>query len=337
MANIVTYKEPEYWDLLNKIYIGHEWRSSIYSRLVLEYYQQRPLDCGKKLNNISFILQWDHDVVVAFLGAIVESGKNIDLLFYEMPCILVESKLQLTSNATKAFLREFDKIQSQITGSVWYRDYLIGGNVSFLTTHLLKKGAVATLAFSKVIDLSLDKVSLWRKIRKSYSSLINNGLKDLNPYVITSENVVWEHLVQFRELHVRVSGRETRSVESWHRQFELVQNNEAFIVFGELDGKLVTAGYFSYSGTNCIYGSSASRRDLFCKPLFHAIMWKAILYAKKIGCKWFEIDGYFFQNQPTSMDTLPTEKELGITDFKAGFGGDIKTYLDIRLYYESNK
>jgi len=159
--------------------------------------------------------------------------------------------------------------------------------------------------------------------------LINNGLKDLDPCIVTKKNVTWEYLLQFRKLHVHVSGRETRSLESWRRQFESVQNDEAFIIFGELDGEIITAGYFSYSNANCIYGSSASRRDLFHKPLFHAIMWTAILHAKKNGCLWFEVGEQYFQNHP--IDKPPTKKEIGISDFKAGFGGDTKIYLDVTL------
>jgi len=235
----------------------------------------------------------------------------------------------------KTFLIEFEKNLYQVNGNIWYRDYLIGGNISFLSTYILKKGAAATPGFSKVIDLYLDKKILWRNIRKRYSSMINNGLRDMDLSIVTSEDVNWDHLLQFRELHVFVAGRETRSIESWRRQFEAVQNGEAFLVLGKLDGVMVSVGYFNYSNTNCIYGSSASRRDLFHKPLFHAIMWTAILHAKKIGCRWFEIGEQYFKNH--SIDRCPTKKELGISDFKAGFGGDTKIYLDIKLNNSSTK
>ena len=327
--NMITPECPEYWHLLNKINVSYECRSPIYSRSELEYYQQRPLDEGKKLNNRSFVLMWEKNPVVAFLGATVESNKKVDLLFYEAPCVIVEDKLKLTACTVKYFLREFDKIQNRITGDIWYRDYLVDGNVSFLTTHLLKKGAIAKPIFSKVIDLSLDKTLLWRKIRKSYSSLINNGLRDMELYIVTREDVAWDHILRFRSLHIRVSGGETRSEKSWHKQFKAIQNGEAFLVLGELKGDMITAGYFSYSNMNCIYGSSASRRDLFHKPLFHAIMWTAILHAKKNGCRWFEVGEQFFKNHP--IDKPPTSKEIDISNFKAGFGGDTKSYLDIKL------
>ena len=333
MNNIINSNDPEYWSLLKNFNIGTEWRSSVYSKCKLAYYRQRPLDEGKKLDERSFLLQWEKNPVLFFFGAMVEDNNKIDLLCYEAPCILIENKLNLTTKATKTFLSELDKILDQVNGKVCYRDYIVDGSVSCLTTHLLRKGATINPILSKVINLSLDKEILWKGIRKSYSSLINNGLRDMKPYVITRENIVWEgHMLRFRELHMRVSGRETRSIESWKRQFESVKNGEAFLVLGELEGEIVTAGYFSHSKENCIYGSSVSRRDLFHKPLFHAVMWTAILYAKKIGCRWFEVGNQNFIKHP--RESKPTQKELGISDFKSGFGGETKVCLDVRLNLE---
>ena len=335
MNSIFTYKDSKFWSLVDNIQVGLEWRSSVYSARKLSYFRQRPLDEGKKLNNVSFVLQLDKDYVVAFFGATIRLDNKVDLLFYEAPCVVIEDRSKLTIKATKKFLRNFDKILCQVNGGIWYRDYLVDGNVSYLTTHLLKKGANVTPVFTKVIDLYLDKTKLRKKIRKSYTSLINNGLKDIDPKVITHKEITWEHMISFRDLHISVVGHETRSVESWSKQFKMIQNNEAFIIFGKLDGELVTAGYFSYTKINCIYGSSASRRDLFHKPLFHAIMWTAILHAKKIGCRWFEVGEQNFKKHPT--DKIPTRKDLGISDFKAGFGGDTKVYLDVRLNLKNSQ
>ena len=109
----------------------------------------------------------------------------------------------------------------------------------------------------------------------------------------------------------------------------MVQAGEAFVVLGEWKDNLVSAGFFLVSKTNCYYGSSASRRDLFEKPLFHALMWTAILHAKNLGCHWFEVGEQLFPNHP--INKLPTKKELGISEFKAGFGGMTRMFLDLKL------
>ena len=116
---------------------------------------------------------------------------------------------------------------------------------------------------------------------------------------------------------------------SWKRQFEMVQAGEAFIVLGNIENEIVSAGFFMTNKTNCYYLSSASRRALFQKPLFHALMWMAILHSKKLGCRWFEVGEQIFPNYLKSQ--VPTKKELGISDFKAGFGGRTRMFLDLKL------
>ena len=44
---------------------------------------------------------------------------------------------------------------------------------------------------------------------------------------------------EFRNLHIQVSGRETRSITTWEKQFKMVLENEAFLALGCLDKKLV--------------------------------------------------------------------------------------------------
>jgi lipid II:glycine glycyltransferase (peptidoglycan interpeptide bridge formation enzyme) len=179
-------------------------------------------------------------------------------------------------------------------------------------------GALVKPVYSQIIDLSSEKATKKASIRKSYGSLINWGIRELHPNVYDATTITWEHMEAFRQIHIKEAGRKTRSKMSWKRQYEMVQAGEAFVVLGNLENEIVSAGFFMTNKTNCYYLSSASRRDLFEKPLFHALMWTAILYAKKHGCRWFEVGEQLFPNHLEGQ--LPTKKELGISDFKAGFG-----------------
>jgi hypothetical protein len=327
---MIIYKSDKLFERkLHELAVTSGWHAPFYTKSSLRYYQQRPLDEEKKLKEKSFILEWEREPVAGFIGVIVESKGVSDLLTYEVPCFTVENKKKLTAKAIKVFLGEIDNILSQINGTVWYRDFLLDGNTSFLTTHLLKKGAIVAPVFSKVIDLFEDKSIFRSSLRRSSQPLVNWGLSKLNPEILTSKTISWDLMQEFRSLHIQESGRETRSEESWRRQYEMVKANEAFVIFGRIDQTLVAAGLFMYSTVNCYYGVSVSRRDLFDKPIFHAIMWTAILYAKEIGCRWFEAGEQHFPNHP--IEKPPTKKELGISDFKAGFGGDTKLFLDLKL------
>jgi hypothetical protein len=331
VKKIIHYTNPDFWNLLDQICNNTEWMSAVYSNSQLNYYQQQPLNKGLDVDNNSFILQWEGKPVAAFFGSLIRSKKDVDFHFNEVPCVLVENK-EISSKAIKCFLGEFERILSKVNGTLWFRDYITNGNVSFLTNYILKKGASVVPVFTRVLDLSNDERKLKSRVRKSYSSLINAGLRDLKPYVVTSNNVSWDDFLCFRELHILASGRETRSIDSWKKQFEAVKSNEAFLVFGQYEGEIVTAGYFIYNKVNCIYGSSASRRDLFHKPIFHAIMWTAVIYAKHIGCKWFEAGEQLFENYCTRG--TPTKKEIDISTFKSGFGGDNKIHLDLKVNHK---
>ena len=227
------------------------------------------------------------------------------------------------------FLKEFDQITKDINGSISFRDFLINSELTSLSRYLLNKGAQANSVFSQIYDLKKDKLPIKSNIRKSYKSLINWGNRELQPKVFDASDITWELMNEFRLLHIRVSGRETRSEESWRRQFEMVEAGEAFVVFGRLDNELVSAGLFTHNKTNCYYQVSASKREMFEKPLFHSLMWMAILHAKKIDCKWFEIGEQHYPNHP--YDKPPTKKEPGISEFKAGFGGETRILLDLEL------
>tara|TARA_B100000315_G_C14583611_1_gene591784 strand:- start:2413 stop:3420 length:1008 start_codon:yes stop_codon:yes gene_type:complete len=313
----------------SKVFNNVGFLSPFYTDPAKNYFSQRPRDEGKKIEDKSFILLWENEPVIGFIGMSVETDRKTDLLAFEMPCITVENKGKLTVKAAKTFLKKFDFIKEEVSGIIWYRDFLNDGELSTLSRYLLANGASEASVFSQVIDLVKEEADIKSRVRKSYRSLINWGKRELMPKVFGSGQLTWEQMDAFRQLHIREAKRETRSKKSWERQFEMVEAEQAFVVLGHLEGELVSAGLFMHSQTNCYYGISASRRDLFDKPLFHSLMWTAILHAKQLGCRWFESGKQIYPNQ--FEDKPPSLKELGISEFKAGFGGDTRMFLDIRL------
>ncbi|MGK5094798.1 hypothetical protein WDW89_22660 [Deltaproteobacteria bacterium TL4] len=174
----------------------------------------------------------------------------------------------------------------------------------------------------------MTKEELFRQVRKSYKSCINWGKKNLKIECLDHQTITKDAIEQFHQLHVQAAGRETRSDHSWNAQYEMVKAQEAFVILGWLDGKLETAALFPCSSRYCYYGVSASNRDLFEKPLSHAILWEAILYAKERGCLFFETGSQLFPQQPSVAHT----KELNISAFKHGFGG--KTFVRLNILWQ---
>jgi hypothetical protein len=314
---------------LDKLKSGEALQSALHTVSAAKYYRERPQNEGKTIEDRSFVLIWEKEPVIAFQGALVSNKTTKDLLFYEIPINIIENKRQITKNAAKTFLKEISKINKEVNGVIWYQDYMENGSLSTLSRYLLMTGAKASPVFSQVIELKCSEQNIKSSIRKSYHSEINWGLRELDPFVLDATNISWEQMDAFRHLHIQESGRETRSEASWRRQFEMIKAKEAFAIFGYYKEKLVSAGFFMYSKHICYYAVSASRIDLFNKPLFHSLVWKAILHAKHLGCHLFEIGDQVFPNHPN--DEVPNAKELGISSFKAGFGGETKMYLDLKL------
>ena len=156
--------------------------------------------------------------------------------------------------------------------------------------------------------------------------MINWGKGNLLIQLQDRDSIQKESIERFRQLHIQVSGQETRSQETWDLQYEMVRHGEAFLVLGELKGELVTAALFLLSPSSCFYGVSASNRALFDKPLSHVVLWNAILNAKNWGCSFFEMGKIDYPHQGVPV---PNQKELSISTFKRGFGGQSQTQLDV--------
>ena len=172
---------------------------------------------------------------------------------------------------------------------------------------------------TRIIDLRQSEDDLKRAIRKSYHSLINWGLNNMEIEIHDQSNIKWKTIENFRDLHVKEAKRETRSIDTWKKQFETISLGLAFCVTAKLNDELVSSAYFLCPDKICYYGSSASRRDLFDKPLSHAIIWKAILESKKKGDYLFNIGSTY----EYKFNKLATDKEKNIAYFKEGFGGNL--------------
>ena len=183
----------------------------------------------------------------------------------------------------------------------WYLIWANKAKESFSTQHLL-------------VDLTAPLNEIRLKFRKSFKPLINKGLREWN--VEVHDNVSNALFEKFRLLHKEVAGRSTRPIESWHEQKKRIDLNEAFLVTVSNEYKeLVGSGFFTYSNYQGLYSVGAYKRELFDKPIGHAVQIKSIEFLKEKGCKWYEIG----QKHLEIDKVKPTDKELSISHFKEGF------------------
>lgn len=324
---IIDSANPKFLSALDGLSHNTYWQSSLYQRSTIDWIKESHPSFATPAVDVSFAVVQNDKPAFVFIGYRQDTGNSVLVSTYQYPSISLQTDF-LSRNTKKAILKELDDRVGD-SADVHYRDYLQDGLLSIVSEYLLEKGATAKPAFSSVIDLSADIDQIKRGLRKSYKSLINWGNREIKPKLIQHDSVDGEILDDFRRLHARVSGRETRTLDSWNKQLEMVRLKDAFLVYGHLNNELVSAGFFICSNDHLYYGSSASRRDLFEKPMFHTLMWSALEHAKAQGIKWFEVGDQVFCNHPQSPQ--PTPKEISISNFKSGFGGNAKTYLDISL------
>lgn len=317
----------EYWSTL---FEESDFQHPLYQPGNISYY--KAASSGIEFEDRSFVIEEGKKPILGVLAAInVYSSGSRELGGWGiMPVFFIEDafcQVGKLSGAYKLLKQELDEILNNFKiNRISYQDFLSAGKLSFVGKYLLNNGAIATPFFTQILDLTDSELNLEAQIRKSYKSLINWGEKNLVLRVLDKGSVSAKDIESFRKLHIIAAGRETRPRTTWDLQHEMIKRNEAFAVFGELEGELVTAALFPCSKKYCFYGVSASKRELFNKPLSHAVVWKALLHAKKNGCHYFESG---MQCYPRQGGDACSPKDLNISVFKHGFGGQTCVRLNI--------
>jgi len=162
--------------------------------------------------------------------------------------------------------------------------------------------------WSCVIDLMQPEGALHAGVRRSYKALINRGLQHYQIFVDASPEIG----EIYAALHtVSVGQIAPRPPRTYELQRDWLRDGLAFVVAARggmaPHGWAAAAYIFTYKD-GAYYGSGPSVES----DTMHAVLWTAILEAKRRGLKRFEV-GW----QGRARD----EHERGIEHFKAGFGG----------------
>jgi hypothetical protein len=194
-----------------------------------------------------------------------------------------------------------------------FNDYDVGSELSPFGLSLLYAKGTPHLKLQAVLDLSLSEENLFLELRAS-SRRISNKYKDLIKFnYVTSENLTQTLFDEFREFHKTISGRQTRPMESWNVQFEMIQAGQAELIMGYMEPHgLVSAALYTDFGSTTTYAVAVFERSKFDKPLGHMNVFQGILRAKHRGQKIFNV-GLIPSYHPDH------EKEYNIGQFKKGF------------------
>ncbi|REL26040.1 hypothetical protein DXX93_05280 [Thalassotalea euphylliae] len=176
------------------------------------------------------------------------------------------------------------------------------------------------------LEQSTEKIKA--SVRRRYRSYINKGL-DLWDYSIGT-SISADEIEEIRLFHVKTAGKETRSVETWQQQRNMVNNNQAFVVtLRDKQQTLIGAAIFNTTDSQGMYSVGIYERSLFELPIGHTVQMLAIEHMKKIG-----IEDYFIGYRDYEFEYhQPSEKQSAIGYFKEGFSNQIKLEANAKLIF----
>jgi len=327
--NIVTGNNELFWKYWRDLSKTIDYQHPIYSRVGLEFYKEYFFG-GEVVTDMSFIIVKDDVAMIGIILSIELNNSGIRLSGYGRGIPYIENNkgnISGIKSARKIFRKKFDSIvaEKQIK-SILFRDYMsTDGNLSVLARQILDMGGIPQIIYLQLIDLLKPVEEIHSDLSKSCRNGVSWGRKNLEVNHFNSVTITADKIEQLRQLHIMESGRETRSKKSWENLFNIVKNDNGFIIEGRLSGELITSSLFMFNQNICLYSVSATSRSFFNKPIGHAVMWEAINYAKSLGCRYFDFGGLSYN----SNNNCVSEKEMNINRFKKSFGGRTKIQLSI--------
>ena len=301
-----------------------------YSNQELDY--QELYRKGKRFKDIDFslITFFKNNPVSIFSFTISEQDNKQSITSFGLPILspLFIDKLdkKIRETITKIY---YDILQEvalycQIESWVSTSSFTTEKNLSFWHEFSLKKGDKAFLMDDGYINLkiSLDEIDKLYRKRK----LLSEIKKASNLWTISiKKKLDYSEWNNFKQLHISVSGKQTRSDKTWDSQYNDINNQKAFAIFLYDKSRLIGGTMYRYTKTNAVYAIGAYDRNLFPKPISHLSHYQAIGELKKKKVNWLRMGDIPRHNDYGE----PSKKEISIGFFKKKFATDIfkKSYL----------
>lgn len=179
-----------------------------------------------------------------------------------------------------------------------------------------KKGYFENFSHEIFINLQNSKEKIYENFQSNLKGLLKKEYPEIYIEVIDKENNSKQDMIEFRNLHIKVSGRLTRSIKTWEIQEKKIYNGEAFIVRVSKNNETISLSYFTITNENVYYDTGVGLREFYSyyKNIHHKSLWIAIQYAKSKNCKSFFVGTYLDESK-----TEISAKEKNIQMFKKRF------------------
>jgi len=199
---------------------------------------------------------------------------------------------------------------------------------------LLKHGCLDNSVNTQIIDLSSPVDRLWSALRKGHKYDVHRGEKHYQIDIYGQSNPDKNAFEQYRLLHHKAAGRITRPTKTFEMMYDWLRSGNGILCSARKNGRYAGFSYIILYKDGAYYGSASDDPDFETDiPISHVIQWKVIQWLRDNGYKKYEIGQQQFNAQ--FLD-IPTVKDLNLSLFKRGFGGEtIPSYRGTK-YYDKN-
>ena len=184
--------------------------------------------------------------------------------------------------------------------------------ISIFNNNFLDKNSEFNIINELYVDLSFSEINIRKNFKQSHRTILNKIYEDLNYQIIDYKNYNGE-VLEMERMHIEVSGKKTRSSQSWLINEKMLINNYGFLIKVSNKEKFLSYYFFFFDKITTVYFSSVTYREYFkiYKNLGHASIWAAIKYIKNIS--------NFFYLGDENLSSFLTGKEKNIESFKKSF------------------
>jgi len=178
-------------------------------------------------------------------------------------------------------------------------------------------------------------------MRKTTRYLIRQARKNKDIEISKSQDL--ENIKVFNSLYQETANRHLFvpfSFEYLKNEFLAFKlDNQILIFFGKYKGEIISSAIIIFWQNIAFYHHGASSLKYPKIPVSYLLQWKAILEAKKRGCKLYNFWGIADVNSKFKIQNSKFRKHpwAGLTLFKKGFGGYKKEYVQTQDFVISPK
>lgn len=181
-----------------------------------------------------------------------------------------------------------------------------------------KSPLVEKIIYEIYIDLSENIETIKSRFSSNLRNEINRNYENTKYEIVDKNNYEMNEIFKMMKFHIKVSGRQTRSDETWKINEDMLLNDQGFLTRIKYKNDVISYSFFCHDKYTCNYLSSVGERDHYkiIRNMHHKSLWMAINHSKKSNCK------YFFVGPITlySKEEI-SKKEKNIENFKSKFKG----------------